>query len=298
MTSVIAERLRSQPDRLFPNTYVIDQFTEQQRPDLALIAQQVQARGYRKARFVLANSIVCPEGTLHPSVDEARGPNVDYMLARNPDYRKLTDRATLRHINLSQGGSVSDLPAYEKCGAYMSSEGREWLKEKLEAGRPIREVASMAADAGENGPAIYEMLRHSIQEALGKGETWFFSIVGTSIIKLTESLGASNFRILGEPVAMNNPLINPNITLQPVALEPDAAFRELPNLLERARWSAGSDRSGGGKPALAKAIRTILFFTDGVSDEKLGPDLARTRLELVTNYQERRDIIAARRTAS
>lgn len=298
MTSIVEERLRTQPPRLFPDVYFHQHFTEAERPDLALIAQQVKARGYLDAGFVVPEAIIRPQGTLHESIDEARGPNVDYWLARNPDLRRTRDRATLRHYYLASGGSETDFPAYEMCGQYMSPRGKEWLQQRLAEGRLIIEVASMAAEGGHNGRAVYEMLRNSIQKALGKNQTWFFSIVGKSKQSLTDSLGEASFTVLGEPAVMDNPFISRDITLQPVALEPDEAFRGLPELFEKAKWFAASDKTGEGRRALAKATRTILFFTDGIGDGVLSSDLAAIKGSLTASYLERMDGSNAERTAS
>lgn len=272
--------------RLMPDRYWHESFFETERPDLARVAQVVQARGYQAAGFVVPQAVVRPEGVLHHTVDEARGPNVKYRLARNPDFRRTTDRASMRHVRLVDGISMETLPAFERCGAYLSAEGKEWLNNRAAAGAPVSEIASLAAERGENGVAVHEMFRHGIHDALGRGEVWVFSIVGKTMGKLVDSLGRRNFTFLGEPAVMDNPLISRNITLQPVALEPDVAVAGFPELYAEAEWLSQKDAQGPGRGVARRAARTILFYTDGLPDTVLSPDVVQLRQQLVQGHME------------
>lgn len=245
--------------------YIHLKIREEDNPELAHEAWRIHSEGYLNMRFITKNAITT-DGYIHEDIDSSRKENTDYYLAINKEGLE-DDRATLRKINLKPGETYRDLPAFKLCKDVITEDNIQILDSIANQDQVIKEIAGLARTANSNPNAAYELFRNIYQEALGKNEIWFYSIVSSTYRSLAKNFTADNLKVLGDPIAINDSRVSQDITLVPVILQPDI-FTEtiLKNIKE-------NDTSLSHK----RFMRTFLFFTDGLDENRMSPEVYTAR---------------------
>lgn len=249
------------------DTYNICRFTEDDNYEMAQLAWRIHAEGYESMRFVKSTAVT-EDGYLQDGIDKSRGSLVDYYVAINGDVQAdIFDAATLRKINLSNDGALEDLPAYQLCKDSLYEEGGVYLRSIINPEARLKEIGAMARTETSSPLAIFELLRNGVHECLGNKEIWFSSIVSTTYDTLTDNFGHSAIRQIGHPVTIQDARVSESITLIPAVVDIDMFFNEI-----HAAFMQDTD------PKMQfKKMRSLLFFTDGITDQELGSELATVR---------------------
>ncbi len=252
--------------------YAIQYFTEADNPQLALLAQQIQAESYVAADFLEADILI--DGALPKDLDQARGDNVLYTIAENkhPNVDILTgetvqDRSTWRICDIPNDGSYKDLHVYKAIQDYLWEEGAQYLEFVSKVpGYRIREIAALGRSKDARPGGIFEIIRDGIQDAMGKNDVWLYSIVGSTYDVLRNYFGPKAVQQIGDPVPFNDKRVKDHVRLIPVATDVNTFMTSI-------RDSAADERN----PQALRQRASFLFFTEGLSDHELGADLAESR---------------------
>jgi hypothetical protein len=256
--------------------YDIHSFTETDNYEMAKFAWRIHASGYESMRFV-KSSAVTDDGYLDDGIDKSRGELVDYYIATKKDTAlDAFDAATLRKINLPANGTVDSLPAYQLCQTSLYDEGEAYLRSIENPDIRIKEIGAMARTETSSPLAVFELLRNGVHESLGKNEIWFFSIVSTTFNTLVENFGQDAIRQIGHPVTINDSRVQDSIILVPAVANVDRFFSEI--------YAAAAQEAD--PQARFKKMRSLHFFTDGITDEELGTQLAGVRRAAYQNLEE------------
>jgi hypothetical protein len=235
--------------------------TEASSPDMVDVSLRIHAEGYYDMGFVDADAIM-PNGTMVPSLDKSRGPYTDYYVALNPDHTK-RDAATMRKRHLPMGGTFKDLPTYDFCAPYLTPGGKGYLEGLENQDVRLKEIAGMAKTRGANPLGVFEVIRSTIQEASETDEVWFFSIVSDTLGSLQKSFGVTNFRIIGNGVALGDTRVNDKVSLVPTIVTPSefvgnvlADYKKSENAVERRILQ-----------------RSFLFLADGMPESAMSKEV-------------------------
>jgi tRNA threonylcarbamoyladenosine dehydratase len=244
------------------------QYTEADCPLLAEAAWRLHAQGYQAKGFV-TRAAINERGWLPEDIDKSRGPNIRYTLAMDAEGNY---PATLREFVPGPGETYKDLPAYRLCERGLSPMGLELLQQQADRGSTIKEIGAMA---GTNPRAVFEVIRNTIQNSIGKGETLFFSIVSTTYESLERNFGTGNLITIGEDMRIDDTRVNQDIRLRPAVLFPDTFNDNLLTAYERAQST--QER--------AVLERSLLFYTDGLEPSRMSDRVYRARQGLLMQQQ-------------
>lgn len=233
------------------NKYVHFRFNENTHPALALESWRIHAEGYHAMGFVTADAIL-PDGTLPEDIDKSRGENTEYLMTINPE--RANDCATLRKINLAEGGTFEDLPAYQFLKDGLSPEGIALLRGIDHQDNRLKEMAALARTQRAKPLAIYELMRDILHDGIEKDEIWFFSLVSSTYTILTKSFGEKNFQVIGENVGIDDARVSDSISLTPSVVRPDEF---LGNILEA--YDATDEVA-----EKTRLLRGFLFLSEGL----------------------------------
>lgn len=253
--------------------YRIDRFVEDTRPELVAEAWRVHAEGYVDMGFVLPWAVI--DGALPGDIDKARGPNVDYYLATTwaPDatLNLVEQKSTMRKINIPSGEGLEALPAYRLSVDHLYPEYRDMLESLESSGIRLKEIAALSKASNTTPVAIFEVLRAAYQEALGKDEVWFFSIVSTTFSSLSDNFGTDAIRQIGRPIVFDDARIDSRVSLVPGMVVIEQFLDGIQYAYEQSVDPRESARLG----------RSFLFFAEGLSDDQIGPDSAALRRRII-----------------
>lgn len=265
------------------DVYEINNFTEASNPELAQLAWGIHAWGYENHGFVkdgAAQNKVFDEG-----LDKSRGPNVDYKIAfRFPnlldseiDPLQGLDAATMRKINLTQGGTVLDLPGYRMSRDKINPHVAYMLENMEDADERLKEITALAGTQESSPLAVFELIRDEIHESIGKKQVWFYSIVSGTLDSLAENLGTKAMRRVGDPVSIDDSWVQEEIRLVPVITDVDNFIRDI--------YDAAMSETD---PRLkAKQLKSFIFYSEGLGSDKLDADLAKARDDLMVQFAAR-----------
>lgn len=247
-------------------------FYEDEAPDFAVEAQRIHAEGYHAMGFVHKDAIQA-DGTLTPEIDKARGPHVKYYLDYKPESGR-DDRAAVRKVNLLEGQTYRDLPAYALCKDHFTPLGETLLDVVDDQENRIKEIGALARTTEAQPRAVYELFRKIIHEAKDTNEVWFMTIVANTHNILVHSYGAKNFISLGEniPIGSQDDRVEDQVELKPVLVRPD---KFIDNILESAK-----------NPELRQSerhtlLKNLVFMTDGLKPDEMSDDVRRARQEFM-----------------
>lgn len=192
-------------------------FVEADDGGLAAKAWRIHAEGYRSLGFV-RESALTSDGFLHPDIDKARGPSVEYFLGCDPS---IPDNAATVRLADSSGRGFVGLGGWETIADSPSAPQVAKHLERLEnQGHKIKELTGLSRTVYAAPLAVYEVLRKSLQLSMRRGETWFAAIVSTTYESLERRMGRHSLRIIGDDVALVDPRISPTVALRPIVVDP------------------------------------------------------------------------------
>jgi len=256
------------------DAYVHITVTEMSDPERVAEALRIQGEGYHSFGFVSEDGIEQDgplKGALIPELDKSRGPYTDYYLALNPDTRRVADVATMRKCHVPAGGTFDDLPTGSLARPAMTPEGKTLVDSVENPDIHFKEIGGLAG----NPRGVYEIIRNRIQEARGKEEIWFFSIVSTTFDTMVRRYGRSNFTVIGENIALDDDRVNDAISMVPAIVYPD---RFIENVLADLRVA----QDEGDELAQRELRKSFLFLTDGLDEQSLGAEVYAARDELLS----------------
>lgn len=254
------------------DAYVHVTVTELTDPEMVAEALKIQGEGYFKFGFVSEDGIEQNgplKGALIPELDKSRGPYTDYYLALNPDINRQSDVATMRKRHLAPGETFDDLPTGSLARPAMSADGKALVDGIENPDIHFKEIGGLAG----NPRGVYEIIRNRIQEARGKEEVWFFSIVSSTFDTMVRRYGRSNFTVIGENIALDDDRVDGEISMVPAIVYPD---RFVENVL--ADYRAAQEQ--GDELAQRELRKSFLYLTDGMGEQSLGTELYAARGEL------------------
>jgi len=247
--------------------------TESENIDAVHEAWRIHAQGYLDMGFVTKDAIT-EEGFLAPEVDKSRGDNTVYHLALNPDLEKTHDCATMRIDYLGKNQTYQDLPAYGLSRDKLWAGVEEDLADLHAQGKQFVEIAGLAKAPGAHPIAIFEMVRDALHDSLGKDRVWMYTLVSSTYDSLVRSWGEANLQLIGDDVAIDDKRVNEGLTLKPGLIHPD---QFVGNLLT----SYTSAVEAGNRMDARILQRSFLFFSDGLSRERLGEDVFAARQQML-----------------
>lgn len=223
----MTERDSNRFEALLPRTERGDRYrylasTEQDSPNDALLARQIHAKSYLGEGFIL-NEAIDEMGQVIPDIDKARGETVEYYLGFSKEAHPVS---TLRKVSVEDGYSITSLPGYQLCGELLHSEGKRALQEAELQGRPVKEISSFGHIPEESALAGLELLRHTLQEAHGTDEVWFFTMVTQKYQTLVNIFGPRAVQKIGREVALNDPRIG-DVSLTPALVDTTTFFDDI-----------------------------------------------------------------------
>ncbi len=257
-----------------PDQYVHQIFMEHDSPSMAQEAWRIHAEGYLNMRFVNEGAITS-EGYLTSDIDKARGKNVEYMLALNPDNGD--DCASMRKIHVAEGQDYKSLPAYNACAEKLHDIGAAQLDLRHENGQNIKEISALAKTKAGAPRAIFELFRSAIHGAMGKDEVFFFSMVSATHEVLTPRLGDDNFLVIGEDVAIDDPRVEPGIKLRPLLTIPDQFNDNILKALNSADTAASERR----------LAQSLIFYTDGLNQQFMSDEVRQARYDILRSFGQK-----------
>jgi hypothetical protein len=248
------------------------------RPDIALKAQQIHGRSYVEYGYVRESALM-DDGRLVPELDSTRG-NEDgktiasYLLARGVDRTIDEASATMRLIDVGEQGTVGDLPTYK----YFKDTFDPRVKIKLDnmvnlyGPRCVREIAALGVIDLHNIKGSYELMRAVMQNSLikeeehGHHEVYIASLTKVSLGPILRFAGKGATEVLGDPVRIyaDDPRQN-EVFVTPVLIDPNKALDGFIDEIEAAEKNAD----------IVKLVQKIHFLTDGLSRGQVSKRVAR-----------------------
>jgi|AntRauTorckE6833_2_1112554.scaffolds.fasta_scaffold00046_4 hypothetical protein len=261
--------------RVEPDQYTHFNFLESDSLIMAQEAWRIHAEGYVAMKFVNQDAVTS-SGALVADIDKARGDNVEYNIALNPDDER--DCASMRKIHLPEGGSFIDLPAYSICKANLSKEGLAKLHHLESEGYNMKEISALAKTKDAAPRAIFELFRNVIHGSMGRDEAFFFSLVSATHQVLTPRLSEANFLVLGEDTDINDARVERGVKLRPLLTMPD---QFIDNIFE----AYVTTESNVAKRKLAQSL---VFYTDGLVREQMSNEVFDARKLIIEAFERER----------
>jgi hypothetical protein len=246
--------------------YAYQKFTENQSPELVKTARRVHARSYRGEGFVYDEAIE-EDGTIADDIDKARGSSVDYFLGYTLKAGTYDSVSTLRKINLESGETIDMLPGYRACQDALYPEQKAWLQSLSSETVSIKEISSFGHVPEVTALAGLELLRHVLQDSLGKGEVWFFTMVSEKYKTLEALFGPEAVRKIGDVVPLDDPRVG-DVSLVPAVVDVDNFFAHIYEAAQRAEG-----------PTRRRYLTYLSNFAEGVNEEMLGEEVSRAIAE-------------------
>lgn len=242
--------------------YVVESFTEEERPDLAHRAQQIQGECYLAEGYVPVEAITSDGRLRH---DRTRGPNVRYFVAMDHAGRA---HAAARVVSVPAGGDVEALPGYRRSRHSLDAGYVGMLADAMAARGPsaVVELAALAKTTAAPSIASFEAIRAVYQWLLrvpGGPPICFAVLVPNSYRSLCRNFGTLSFARAGADVriADGDGGWAAGLWATPVVSEPG---RILDSILESARGADDPQEA-------ARYVRSLAFLADGLPDEDLSP---------------------------
>lgn len=246
-------------------------FYESDSPFLAGEARRLHALGYLQMGFVEPTAID-ETGMLHPYIDKARGDNVQYYLAYDDENKK--NVATMRKIAIPEGEDQYSLPAMKLCQDSFHEDSIDIIKSAFDKNNNLIELAALAG-IKEAGPlAVYEVLRAGLHDGIPKSEVWLFSLVAKTHERLVSSMGEDVFTVLGKDVKLDDPRVSEDVRLRPLLFDTTTFLDTLLGTIQRPNIE---------DEARMHYIRSLIFFSEGLSKELMSEDVSLARKKILSS---------------
>ncbi len=250
--------------------YDIEHFKESENLEKALRAQQIQGESYVTAGFVYPDGLD-EYGRLQPDLDRSRGENVTYFLAtpKNADFRNIHKQASVRVVDIPEGGNLNSLAAYRYSAGSIAPEHEATLKTHIEIHgvSSVKEIAALAKTDAASSDASYELLREITQQAIRRNndELWLMTIAPNAYRSLMASFGPEAIMRVGGKVAVDegDSRTSDELRLSPVIVSPCSGPDSILNSFKRADLPAVRER----------LFKSLLFITDGLRPEELSEEV-------------------------
>ncbi|MGB4762306.1 MAG: hypothetical protein WBP12_03015 [Candidatus Saccharimonas sp.] len=206
--------------------YDITSFTEEEWPEGAFRAQQIQGESYQTAEFICATARD-EDGRMHPDLDRSRGSNVTYFLA-NPKrvIEGRSNQGAMRIVDVPVNGTVRDLAAFRYSESTMHPNVAAMLRAKVEKEGPgsVREVGALSHTDDGSTRASFELIRLAVQQAIrGKTEElWIITFAPRAYRSIIARFSPNTVLQIGAPVAVDvgDPRTSDSLRLTPVLIDP------------------------------------------------------------------------------
>lgn len=262
------------------NNYDYRWFWDDEMPSIRLLSQQIQAQSYVTMRLVRPEGLMTlPDGTqiVAPAVSNPSGVESTDIDPGHTQYA-IGIRKDTADISPLTGQLVAwrkvykpldQLPAYEFCHDTLWPEGEQYLRTiAADARKVIAEPEALGKTQAAEAGVIKEFIRHEIQRVYGSGEVWFMGLVEKTAYKSwVHNWGAVAVRRIGDPKLLTNPLNYDDVALVPTVIDVDNFYANMAHdIMTR---SDTPDR---------KLLNNFIYMAHGVSDERLGSDVAAFRV--------------------
>jgi hypothetical protein len=257
--------------------YIIETSVGMQSPNIVLKAQQIHGRCYMKYRYVEENALT-DDGRLVSELDGSHDDEygrvtVNYLLARGIDKTIDEAGASVRLIDITEKGSIHDLPTYK----YFKDSFQSNVKTRLQSiidqygNKGVREIAALSVVDSTNNAGSYELLRAIMQNSLmrdesyGYREVYLASLTKISLRPILRFAGCKAVDILGEPVRIYNDDPRQRIVyVTPVIIDPNKALDGIIDDIESSVKESDIDN----------LVQKLHFLTDGLSPNQISSRVA------------------------
>lgn len=250
-------------------------------PDIASRAKQIHGISYRDYGYFMGDAWE-EDGSLKPELDGTRekpglSVEISYLVGMPRDRELYEANATLRIMDIVEGGSIEDVPTYKYFKGRMSTQASTNVSERLrhlgglvQQGRSIRvrEIAALGSIGAAGRRGVYELMRTVIQSSIinkikgGQSELYLTSLTDISLEPVLGFAGMNASEIIGDRVRIftNDERAAPNLYVTPALVDPhkiiDGTVDEIEACVDLKRRS--------------RLHSKLLFLTDGLTDEQMG----------------------------
>ena len=246
--------------------FSIVRFTEEQYPEGALRAQQIQGESYVTKGFVFETALD-EYGRLMPELDRSRGSNVEYYWATSKKENTSGEKgqASLRKISSPEGGALEDLAAYRYCRDTIDPLAEDLLRQSVaeDGGSSIKEIAALSKTNNASSHVSFELLREITQESIRNDthEKWLITFAQSAYTSLHARFGGVTLQVVGEPVAVDvgDERTSDELRLIPTLVEPCLSLDGIVDAIHLAKTPLERKRLCEG----------LLFMVDGLEDQYL-----------------------------
>lgn len=230
--------------------------SEGDNPELTELARRVHARSYLGEGFV-SDAALAPDGTLEEGIDKLRGEGITYYIGYDLEGDEPRACSTLRKMRLMAGDTIENLPGYAQSRSILPLETQEWLS--TIPSEHLREIGSFGHVPEVSSKAGLELLRHVLQDSLGKNEVWFFTMVSTNVARLVKHFGPEAVRIVGAPVKIEDVRVN-DVHLVPTVVDVDSFYANV----------IGSIHAEADDVKRQHYALSVLNFAEGLRADQVG----------------------------
>lgn len=253
-------------------------------PELAKRAQQLHGLSYVEYKYFTPDALA-EDGRLLPELDgtrEREGLDIDitYLLALPLDSNHVADaKATIRLGDISEEGSIEDLPTYKYFKDSMTLSVRDRLEGLVGEYGPeaLREVMALASEGHEGHKAAYELMRAVIQndiikqDSTGQNKLYITALTDKSLQPVWAFAGKYASQIIGEPVRIfsQDSRAASDLRVTPVLIDPHKIIGGIVREIEEC------DTSSRGTRREQMLSAKLHFLTDGLTVDQMGDSAAR-----------------------
>lgn len=246
-------------------------------PDLARRAQEIHGQSYAYGYGYFKPNALTEDGRLPEDLDGTREkPDgkmiITYLLAQSKNaHPSLPPDSSLRVIDIAEGASIEDLPAYGYGENLIYPHAKARLHNIMEMyGRQsVREIAALATVNEKDHSGSYELMRAIIQNAVIKSsqneeyrEVWIAALTEQSIKPVLRFVGKAAGEVIGEstPIYTQDTRAAENLCVTPVIIDPTKVIDGIVDEVE----------ASGDLRQRHKLIEKLYFMTDGLAEEQIG----------------------------
>lgn len=244
-------------------------------PEVSLKAQQLHGQSYVEYGYFDSRGLG-GDGRLVPELDGTRekpdsSAVINYLLAVPIGGEINEATATLRMIDIGEGGTIDDIPTYKYFKNSLEGGVREKLEEivAIHGNSSVREVSALAT-ASSKGSHLgsYELMRAIAQNAVikrertGISDIYIAALTSKSIKPVLNFAGHGASEVIGSPVNIftDDERSARDLQVIPVLLDPCAV---IGGIVDELHSATSVDQQG-------LLVTKLKFMTDGLSDRQMG----------------------------
>ncbi len=268
------------------DSYQYYYFSSGDFPGGELLSKQIQAQSYVNRGLVHPEGLITVEDgkqILAPDIatpsDVSLDHHIEYIVGCEKgsiDFDPNTGKLVTWKKNYAP---IDSLPTYTYCKDSIWNQWNKYLRE-VDENPNLKLVEPEGLGKTENAGrgVVTEFMRNEIQRAMGKGEIWFMGLVEQTVYKsFVHNWGPYAVRQIGEPKQLDHPHVDESVNLVPSVMNIDRFFYNFAHAIV----ISGNDYN-------QRLLGNFVYMTEGMSDKKLGPQIAEFRAHAEQVLKERK----------